>query len=230
MSQKVLGLFFKGVEQLVQRVNSFAKLSPLNSNYTAVKAYLEIYNFLYTEYLYWYNGVITTAYRQQQTANLETIVFYDNLFRLLEEEKKRALATKKNEGKKTKKEIQNSFETAVLEMESTGKNLIDEIHRNLKDALLKILPTLKQYQISYHRTDTPFVVKIIQNNIVQHTFNFHDPTIVDVDEAIRNHPWHQFPSASSASSFLSEEQRKENKRAKRSMNQQDGNKIPSNYL
>jgi len=193
MSNK-LSLFFHGVEQLFRCVKSFADLSALDSDYAAaVKAYLEIYNFLYTEYLYWYNGEITTAYRLRLQHKQSPVVFYDNLYALLEEEKKNALVSCKKDDKQRRQKIKNNFDMAVLELESRGKNIIDDIHRTLKDSLMSTMSVIKKYAISYARTETPFVVQLTEKNTIKHSFNFLASEIMNIDEAITSHPsYHKF--------------------------------------
>ena len=73
--------YLEEVNKWVERVNLCAALTPNNSksSLAVVKSYQLLYNFLFTEYEFLYNGTRVSEYREKRNRSNPSCMCYDRL-------------------------------------------------------------------------------------------------------------------------------------------------------
>ena len=102
---------FKFLSELVQELSTFEPtVDSINAN--SLKKYLELLNFLWTEYAFLYNGKATSAYRLELTSKGSHNLWYDGRIPI----KNEMASLQKAETDATKKsQYRGAFSTAITQ-------------------------------------------------------------------------------------------------------------------
>ena len=176
--------YLEEVNKWVERVNLCAALIPNNSKSSlpAVMSYQLLYNFLFTEYEFLYNGRRVSEYREKRNPNC---MCYDRLEGYL---KKKGAIKAKMHTNTEKAEIDSIF----VRHNAAGTFISDAqmiLKKCVKGNDTPVMKSLLQHDIVYTTTSGQVPYLNISNTSV--TFDRKCPgyTPTTADEILRNHEW-----------------------------------------